>query len=172
MEFSKQEYWRGWPLPSPGDLPDPGIEHGSPTLWTDALPSEPPGNPLGKTLGHGPNVSYCSEWGQKPVEGSGQRTDWICFMVLKVIQWCLREGQGEKQGQLLACRLLLLMHRFQNLRHPECLFFLLVRKRVGGHQEYEDSLVILFTWAHFFLFSKVLIKATVLGPCCFQRWMG
>ena len=61
MEFSKQEYWSGWPLPSPGDLPDPGITPGSPTLWADALLSEPPGNPLGKTLGHGPNVSYCSE---------------------------------------------------------------------------------------------------------------
>ena len=31
------------PFPSPGDLPDPGIKPGSPTLWTDALPSEPPG---------------------------------------------------------------------------------------------------------------------------------
>ena len=39
--FSKQEYWRGLPCPSPGDLPDPGIEPGSPTLQADALPSEP-----------------------------------------------------------------------------------------------------------------------------------
>ena len=31
------------PLPSPGDLPNPGIEPGSPTLQADALPSEPPG---------------------------------------------------------------------------------------------------------------------------------
>ena len=31
------------PFPSPGDLPDPGIEPGSPTLQADALPSEPPG---------------------------------------------------------------------------------------------------------------------------------
>ena len=30
--FSRQEYWNGLPLPSPGDLPDPGIEPGSPTL--------------------------------------------------------------------------------------------------------------------------------------------
>ena len=29
MEFSKQEYWNGLPFPSPGDLPDPGIEPGS-----------------------------------------------------------------------------------------------------------------------------------------------
>ena len=42
--FSRQEYWSGLPFPSPEDLPDPGIEPGSPTLWADALPSEPPGN--------------------------------------------------------------------------------------------------------------------------------
>ena len=41
--FSRQEYWSGLPFPSPGDLPNPGIEPGSPTLQADALPSEPPG---------------------------------------------------------------------------------------------------------------------------------
>ena len=43
MEFSRQEYWSGLPFPSPGDLPDPGIEPGSPAMQADALPSEPPG---------------------------------------------------------------------------------------------------------------------------------
>ena len=43
MGFSRQEYWSGVPFPSPGDLPDPGIEPGSPALQADALPSEPPG---------------------------------------------------------------------------------------------------------------------------------
>ena len=43
MGFSRQEYWSGLPFPSPGDLPDPGIEPGSPTLAADALTSEPPG---------------------------------------------------------------------------------------------------------------------------------
>ena len=43
MGFSSQEYWSGLPFPSPGDLPDPGIEPGSPALQADALPSEPPG---------------------------------------------------------------------------------------------------------------------------------
>ena len=38
-----QEYWSGLPFPSPGDLPDPGIEPRSPTLEADALTSEPPG---------------------------------------------------------------------------------------------------------------------------------
>ena len=43
MGFSRQEYWSRLPFPSPGDLPDPGIEPGSPTLEADALTSEPPG---------------------------------------------------------------------------------------------------------------------------------
>ena len=46
MGFSRQEYWSGLPFPSPGDLPDPGIEPGSPALQTDALPSEPPGKAI------------------------------------------------------------------------------------------------------------------------------
>ena len=45
MEFSRQEYWSGLPFPSPGDLPDPGVETGSPTLQADTLLSEPPGQP-------------------------------------------------------------------------------------------------------------------------------
>ena len=45
MGFSRQEYWSGLPFPSPVDLCNPGIEHGSPALQTDALPSEPLGKP-------------------------------------------------------------------------------------------------------------------------------
>ena len=43
MGFPGREYWSGLPFPSPGDLPDPGIEPGYPALQADALPSEPPG---------------------------------------------------------------------------------------------------------------------------------
>ena len=43
MGFSRQEFWSGLPFPSPGSLPDPGIEPRSPTLQADALPSELPG---------------------------------------------------------------------------------------------------------------------------------
>ena len=43
MEFSRQEYWSGLPFPSPGGLPDPGIEPGAPALQADAVLSEPPG---------------------------------------------------------------------------------------------------------------------------------
>ena len=41
MGFSRQEYWSGLPFPSPGELPDPGIEPGSPAFQADDLTSEP-----------------------------------------------------------------------------------------------------------------------------------
>ena len=40
-----QEYWSGYPIPSPADLPDPGIEPGSPALQADSLPTEQWGKP-------------------------------------------------------------------------------------------------------------------------------
>ena len=45
MGFSRQEHWSVLPFHSPGDLPDPGIEPGSPALQVDSLPSEAPGKP-------------------------------------------------------------------------------------------------------------------------------
>ena len=61
MEFSRQEYWSGQPFPSPGNLPDPGIELKSPALKADSLPFEPPGKPLtaeglGSILGWGTKI--------------------------------------------------------------------------------------------------------------------
>ena len=45
VEFPRQEYWRWLPFPSPGHLPNPGIEPRSPALQVDALLSEPPEKP-------------------------------------------------------------------------------------------------------------------------------
>ena len=45
MGVSRQEYWSNVPFPSPGDLPDPGIEPGSPASQADSLLTEPPGKP-------------------------------------------------------------------------------------------------------------------------------
>ena len=45
MEFCRQEYWNGLPFPSPWDLPNPGIEPGSPALQADSFPSELQGSP-------------------------------------------------------------------------------------------------------------------------------
>ena len=45
MEFSRPELWSGLPFPSPGDLPNPGIEPRSPALQADSLQAEPLGKP-------------------------------------------------------------------------------------------------------------------------------
>ena len=45
MGFSRQEYWSRLPFPTPGDLPNPGMESRSPAVQADALTSEPPGKP-------------------------------------------------------------------------------------------------------------------------------
>ena len=66
MGFSRQEYWSGLPFPSPGNLPNPGIEPRSPTLQTDTLPSEPPGK----------SNTWLISWSKWKVK-------------VKVAQWCL-----------------------------------------------------------------------------------
>ena len=45
MGFSRQEYWSGLTFPSPGDLPNPGSETGSPALQADSLQTELRGKP-------------------------------------------------------------------------------------------------------------------------------
>ena len=51
MEFSRPEYWREQPFPSPGNLPNPGIELRCPTLQADSLPAEPQGKPKNTRMG-------------------------------------------------------------------------------------------------------------------------
>ena len=69
MGFSRQECWSGLPFPSP-DLPDPGIEPGSPSLQADALPSEPPG----MSLYHVEDLEICLQC----------RRPWFDFWVRKI----------------------------------------------------------------------------------------
>ena len=56
--FSRQEYWNGLPFPSPGDLPNPGIEPRCPTLQADSLPAEPPGKTKKTVVG---SLSFLSQ---------------------------------------------------------------------------------------------------------------
>ena len=51
MEFSRPESWSGYPFPSSGDLPNPGIESRSPTLQEDSSPAEPQGKPKHPGMG-------------------------------------------------------------------------------------------------------------------------
>ena len=64
MGFSRPEYYSGLPFPSPGDLPNPGIEPGSPEIRADALPSEPPGNLTGNYI-HSLIITYSGKESEK-----------------------------------------------------------------------------------------------------------
>ena len=67
MEFSRPEYWIGCPFPSPGDLPNPGIEARSPALQEDSSPAEPQGKPKNTGVG-----SLSLLQGLFPSQGSNQ----------------------------------------------------------------------------------------------------
>ena len=71
------------PLPSPGDLPDPGIEPRSPALQADALPSEPPGKPSsGKepaSTGDLRDVGLIPGLGRSPGGGHGNPLQYSCL---------------------------------------------------------------------------------------------
>ena len=69
VEFSRQEYWSGLPCPPPGDLPNPGIEPGSPELQADSLPSEPPG----KLYRGMKSYKRMGPWGRLHIRGRGAR---------------------------------------------------------------------------------------------------
>ena len=57
--FSRQESWSGLLFPSPGDLPDPGMEPRLPSLQADSLPSEPPGKPWVSSV---VMQTHCTTW--------------------------------------------------------------------------------------------------------------
>ena len=67
IEFSRQEYWSGLLFPSARDLPDPGIEAGSPSLQVDSLPSGFPDSSVGKE-------SACSMGDPSLIPGLGRST--------------------------------------------------------------------------------------------------
>ena len=62
MDFSRPEYWSGYPFPSSGDLPIPGIESRSPALQADSLPAEPPGKPIKKKKRKKEKCIYPKSW--------------------------------------------------------------------------------------------------------------
>ena len=70
MGFSRQAYWSGLPFPSPGDLPDPGIEPKSPTWQADSLPLNHQGSPSW-ALGRDKNSAWLKVW-PGPSEMSSQ----------------------------------------------------------------------------------------------------
>ena len=95
MGFSRQEYWSESPFPSPGDLPDPGIEPRPPALQADSLLSEPPGKPLSSPKQVSESHSVVSDSLRprglySPWNSLGQNTGMGCLSLLQGIfptQW-------------------------------------------------------------------------------------
>ena len=78
MEFSRPEFWSGWLFPSPGDLPNPGIEPRSPTLQEDSLPAEP----QGKSNNIGMGSLSLLQWIFPTQESNqGLRFKWILYQL-------------------------------------------------------------------------------------------
>ena len=61
VEFFRPEYWSGYPVPSSGDLPNPGVELRSPTLQADSLPAEPQAGKESKMVNSNYILSLLSE---------------------------------------------------------------------------------------------------------------
>ena len=71
MGFSRQEYWSGLLFPSPGDLPDPGIKPGSPSLQEDS----------GLTRGQGTKISHARWFSQKEKKKETSNVLWDGILV-------------------------------------------------------------------------------------------
>ena len=101
MGFSRQEYWSWLPFPSPGDLPDPGIEPRFPRLQADALISAPPGKPLNTRIKDfkGGKEARLKEGGGggSGVDERGGLTDISCHLQIPrhygTFSWASREGR-------------------------------------------------------------------------------
>ena len=65
MELSQEEYWNGLPFSSPGNLPDPGIEHASPVSSATtgkSFTTEPPGKPKKTIKKRNKSCSHTVPW--------------------------------------------------------------------------------------------------------------
>ena len=91
MGSSRQECWSGLPFSSLGDLPDPGIEPGSPALQADTLSSEPPDGGIlrGRLFLDFPVVMYRYEsWTRKkPEHGRIDAFELWCWRRLLTVPW-------------------------------------------------------------------------------------
>ena len=93
MGYFRPENWSGWPFPSPGDVPNPGIKPRSPTLQEDSLPAEPQEKPkntgvgslslfqgIFPTQGSNPGLPHCKQvLCQLSHKGSPRILEWVAY---------------------------------------------------------------------------------------------
>ena len=85
MEFSRPGYWSGTHFPSPGDLPNTGIEPGSPALQMDSLPTELLGKPQVSLLllSHFSRVRLCAT----PIDSSPPGSPVPRILQARTLEW-------------------------------------------------------------------------------------
>ena len=143
--FSRQEYWSGLPFPSPGDLPNPGIEPGSPVLQADALPSEPPRKSGCLTLAEWPhNYGY-----------------------LVIVQLSLRTIRLSYSSSVYSCHLFLI----SSASVTSLLFVLyLAHPCIKCSLELSNLLEEIFYLSHstvfFYYFALFIEESLLIPPCC------
>ena len=126
LEFSRQEYWSGLPFPSPGNLPDPGIEPGSPALQRDSLLPEPPKKPSPPILLQITTESHISRiWGKKKINESAERRK------NEPVNKIRPRGVGAQTFYLLCIKYPVLLLNFECRFVSECLLGNAKRKMVS-----------------------------------------
>ena len=116
MGFSRQEYWIVLPFPSPGDLPNPGIEPRSPALQTASLPSEPPGRCQGssKILSKKQQLGSWRNWAVSVVVYS--RGDWIFILNWPKSSACWNKNQYSSKNDNWMQRLYNILFKIFNIQ--------------------------------------------------------
>ena len=92
MRFSRQGYWIGLPFPSPGDLPNPGIEPGSPALQADSLLTELQGKPsetMTRAKMKGRIVTILSSICSCYYYFQNSHIPKVCFLISALFQWSI-----------------------------------------------------------------------------------
>ena len=109
MGFSRQGYWSGLSFPSPGDLPNPGIELQSPTFQADSLTSEPPGKQSPELTGRLFTTSTTLEALSYLQVGKNKCYKWFKYKVMfdktKSLQFIKKEGlrEGAHKALIWCC---------------------------------------------------------------------
>ena len=86
MEFSRPDYWKGQPFPSPWDLPDPGSKPRSPALQADFLPAEPPGKPKDYAAAAAKSLQSCPTLCD-PIDGSPPASAVPGILQARTLEW-------------------------------------------------------------------------------------
>ena len=139
MEFSRQEYWRGLSFPSPGDLPNRGIEPMSPALASGFLTTKPPGKPQRKRIyenkGMKAALSTCTQ-----VRGKKRTPTHVIFLLSSggpVMELEAIQANGKSQLTSLRKHPLMKSHSLRARKRDDCLFKKVVRDSAWGFESLE-----------------------------------